>query len=185
MGAAGSREGNGAGMTAAGDRVFVAAGMTTGSCKASEHGKQEIDMVQIAGSSCRICGLNIATAIEGTWCIKCQSVFHASCLTKADSVCPECKAHYTAPSEADLLLAQGKACRSERQPHAIRLGPMIEILVGAVLIISPIALFFLGFVFRFGGSSGGILIACLLSLIFIILGATLVVDGDKNFRKGV
>jgi hypothetical protein len=139
-------------------------------------------MIQIPGSTCRICGKNIVTITEGTWCVKCLSVFHSACLTKTQSICPKCKSHYIAPSETDILIAYGESPHSKKKSHATYAGPMIEIIMGAILIISPIALLTLGFALRFGGSSGGILVACLLSLIFVVLGATLVVDGDRNFR---
>ena len=59
---------------------------------------------------------------------------------------------------------------------------MVEIIIGTILVILPIAILVIAFGMRFGGSAGGLVVALLLSLIFIVLGVTLVVDGDKNMR---
>lgn len=59
---------------------------------------------------------------------------------------------------------------------------MVEIIIGAILVISPIVILVIAFGMRFGGSAGGLVVALLFSLIFIVMGVTLVVDGEKNMR---
>lgn len=138
--------------------------------------------MQIPGSTCAICGEMVTIAPDGTWCDTCKSVFHTSCLVAAGSECPTCQAPCTSPDETELLDAQGSLHHSQSIRRSVGIGPMVEIIIGAILVISPIAILVIAFGVRFGGSTGGLVVALLFSLIFIVMGVTLVVDGEKNMR---
>lgn len=140
--------------------------------------------MQIPGSSCEICGETIVIAPDGTWCSKCSSVFHTSCLAEADSYCPTCRKEHTPPDEDDLVQAQGRAQRPLSHRSSSRVGALAEIVTGAALLICPVAILFFGFGARFGGSSGGLAIALILSVILLVAGVMLVVDGQNAFRNG-
>ena len=141
-------------------------------------------MMQIPGKTCEICEANVVIAPDGMWCDKCKSVFHTSCLTDAGLVCPKCQTQYTPPDETELLHAHGKSHHSAATRRSAHIGPMIEIIAGALFIISPIAILTIAFGMRFGGSSGGVVVAIIFALIFMAIGVTLVVDGEKNFKRG-
>lgn len=54
--------------------------------------------MQVSGQPCAICSKRVSIQYEATWCARCQSVLHHSCLEAASGHCPKCEASYDEPS---------------------------------------------------------------------------------------
>ena len=141
--------------------------------------------MQIPGAKCRICNRSVIVAPDGTWCDKCASVFHTACLVDQDETCPTCNAKYTPPEEMALRDAQGMSHRVENFRRPARLGPMLEIITGGLLLASPAVFILAGIGLALTGDSSSDALGVLpFMIIFMILGVVLLVDGERNFRGG-
>src|SRR4051794_41105691 len=68
--------------------------------------------MQLAGEPCHLCQQRVLFASEGTWCSRCSSIFHRTCITGANDICPACRETYAAP---ETTFAYSRFC-----PECIR-----------------------------------------------------------------
>lgn len=86
--------------------------------------------LQIAGSTCKVCGCNVTFSSEGKFCGHCRTVVHLQCEPRATcEVCGQILQNYE-PPQTDLL-------STALLPRALRPapsgGPALAIFVGGLL----------------------------------------------------
>jgi hypothetical protein len=78
--------------------------------------------MQIAGNKCLVCSQAIGVMRDGAGCLRCQSVFHKTCLTQ--EVCPNC----------------GESLLSTETVHATPVGSSLVAGIGGWLVLPAIGL---------------------------------------------
>jgi hypothetical protein len=146
-------------------------------------GEKEDQLIQLSGQPCLICRTPIAFAPDGTWCAKCGSAFHVDCIEFRQGVCPNCQCKYIPPDLELLRVAHGLAPSAEpRRGRSI--GALIEIVAGCAFVLSPLFVFLLGgFLARMVLSGSGSLVLLPFTLVLVVVGVALVVDGEQAYRK--
>jgi hypothetical protein len=61
--------------------------------------------MQIAGIVCGICSQSVLLETDGTWCARCQAVFHQRCIATRIGQCPTCRQTFD-PRDAHFIFAQ-------------------------------------------------------------------------------
>ena len=69
-------------------------------------------MIQVAGSSCSVCGDTILTVKEGTWCARCESPICTDCAGQ-DPVCPTCETTWDDPAGHFVYSLRCPECLAE------------------------------------------------------------------------
>ncbi len=72
--------------------------------------------MQTAGKICKLCTSSVLLASEGTWCYRCKTVLHRSCLQNADLIYPVCFQRYDAPEAYFAYSKHCPACNQLNDP---------------------------------------------------------------------
>jgi hypothetical protein len=95
-------------------------------------------MLEIAASTCAICGRHIVLAREGKWCPACSIAVHQECDSK--STCSRCGGEYRAPEPPVVDVA-----REAMIPRCLRANTQESPV--AILILGVLLLLFLGLIY--------------------------------------
>jgi len=76
--------------------------------------------MQVAGEKCCICSANIFLEQEGTWCARCGSVVHRTCIKERNEICPGCDSAIDYPERHFKFSAFCPECLAANQPASDR-----------------------------------------------------------------
>ena len=78
--------------------------------------------MQLAGVSCVICKKNVLFDSDATWCARCSSVMHSTCLATASDMCPVCHKAYDQPESHFVFSEQCPECFRPNNPTRPQCG---------------------------------------------------------------
>lgn len=90
-----------------------------------------VNITQVVGAPCVMCGQVIRIALEGEACLACAGVFHTACVAQA-GLCPRCGQDCAAQQRALLAGAQ------VRRTQALDWGRKTLLVVIVVLLATPV-----------------------------------------------
>jgi len=76
--------------------------------------------MQLAGSHCGACTGKVTLDSDATWCARCQTVIHKTCLEGSGNTCPQCKTAYEPPSSRFVYSAVCPVCEAANPGSAAR-----------------------------------------------------------------